>query len=317
VHKIFVDGQVGTTGLQIQGLLSQREDLQLLEIPEIARKDRVLRGKLLNEADLVILCLPDDAARESVALVTNPDVKILDASTAHRINPDWTYGLPELGPEHRKAIQSAQRVANPGCYPTGFLLAVAPLVEAGLIPPDAHLTVNAVSGYSGGGRKMIEDYQQRNATPNANPWSFRPYALNLSHKHLPEMQHFGGLSHPPLFTPSVGNFEQGMLVQIPLFRDLLGKDYHSGMIQEIWFRHFAQEPCVTVHGVNAISQLDQGFLDPETNNHSNRLDLFLFETGLHCLLIARLDNLGKGAAGAAIQNLNLMLGYDELTGLSL
>ncbi len=317
MNKVFIDGQAGTTGLQIHGLLSKRKDLELLEVPEAARKDPAVKAKLLNDADLVILCLPDDAAREAVALVNNPAVKILDASTAHRTNQNWVYGLPELDPGQRKAIEASPRVANPGCYPTGFLLAVAPLVQSGLLPRNALLSINAVSGYSGGGRKMIEDYLQRNTTPDTRPWTFRPYALNLNHKHLPEMLHFSGLEHAPVFAPSVGNFEQGMLVQIPIFRKMLAKDYRPGMIQKTWAVRYANEPCIKVHEANTIDQLDNGFLDPESNNNCNRLDLFLFETEIHCLLVARLDNLGKGAAGAAIQNLNLMLGYDELTGLTL
>lgn len=317
MHKVFIDGQVGTTGLQIHELLNDRTDLALLEISESDRKNQSVKQALINESDLVILCLPDAAARESVSLITNPDVKILDASTAHRINEEWTYGLPELNPDQRDLIRRAHRVSNPGCYPTGFLLAVTPLVHAGIIPRSTPLSISAISGFSGGGRKMIENYTARNANPEASSWSIRPYSLDLKHKHLPEMQYYASLENPPLFVPSVGNFHQGMLVQIPLFKELLAGESACQLIHQTWLQAFEKEPCIKVYPINAETELDDGMLDPEANNYSNRLDLFLFDSELHCLLVARLDNLGKGAAGAAVQNMNLMLGCDELCGLSL
>jgi len=316
VHKIFIDGQAGTTGLEIHGLLKDRTDIEILEIPAASRKDSGVKETLLNEADLVILCLPDDAARESVALITNPATRVLDASTAHRISQDWTYGLPELNHSQRECIQSSKRVSNPGCYPTGYLLAVAPLVRSGVLSTSACLSVNAVSGYSGGGRKLIEEYAAHNATANAAAWSYRPYALSMSHKHLPEMHYFSGLESAPLFAPAVGNFHQGMLVQIPLIQSVMAGDDHMNGIHKAWTEQYQNEPCVRVHEINTMDQLNDGFLDPEANNTSNRLDLFVFGNELHCQVIVRLDNLGKGAGGAAIQNLNLMLGCEELTGLS-
>jgi N-acetyl-gamma-glutamyl-phosphate reductase len=313
VYKIFIDGQVGTTGQQIHGLLSSRPDLELLEICEQDRKDLSVKQALINDSDVVILCLPDDAAKVSVGLATNPQVKVLDASTAHRVHEEWAYGLPELNPAQRGLIKTARRVSNPGCYPTGFLLAVAPLVQAGLIPRATPLTINALSGFSGGGHRMIEQYAARNA--DAMPQPTRTYGLNLAHKHLPEMQHYSNLEKPPLFVPSVGNFHQGMLVQIPVFKEHLKTASASQSIHQTWSQAFEKEPCIRIHAANDTTELEDGMLNPEANNHSNRLDLFLFESELHCLLVARLDNLGKGAAGAAVQNLNLMLGCDEMSGL--
>jgi N-acetyl-gamma-glutamyl-phosphate reductase len=316
VQKVFIDGQAGTTGLQIHDLLKNRTDLEILEISEQERKDKGKKQSLINQADLVILCLPDAAAIESVGLINNPEVKILDASTAHRVNPDWTYGLPELKAEQRELIATAARVSNPGCYPSGFLVAVSPLIAAGILPASTPLTVNAISGYSGGGRQMIEKYVARNAAKHESPWTFRPYAMNLNHKHVPEMQQYSGLEQVPLFSPAVGNFHQGMLVQIPLFRNCLREGTGTEQIMECWLDAFQQEACIKVHETNTTAALEDGMLNPESNNHTNRLDLFLFESHLHCMLVARLDNLGKGAAGAAVQNLNLMLGFDELCGLS-
>jgi N-acetyl-gamma-glutamyl-phosphate reductase len=317
VYKIFIDGQAGTTGLEIHGLLKDRTDLEILEIPGASRKNTGVKETILNEADLVILCLPDDAARESVTLISNPKTRVLDASTAHRTNRDWTYGLPELNSSQRELIQSSKRVSNPGCYPTGYLLAIAPLVRAGILSASSCLSVNAVSGYSGGGRKLIEEYECHNATANAAAWSYRPYALDMNHKHLPEMQHFSGLQTAPLFSPAVGNFHQGMLVQIPLSQSVMNGDDHMNRIHHAWTDEYQNEACIRVHEINAVDQLNNGYLDPEANNTSNRLDLFVFGNELNCQVIARLDNLGKGAGGAAIQNLNLMLGCEELSGLSL
>lgn len=317
MYKVFIDGQAGTTGLQIHDLLKDRSDLVLMDISDQDRKNLSIKRDLINESDLVILCLPDDAAKEAVQLATNPKVKFLDASTAHRVDPDWVYGLPELNPGQRQLIKNASRIANPGCYPSGFLLAVAPLVRAGIIPASTCLCVNAISGYSGGGRKMIEEYEARNADADQTHWAIRPYGLNLNHKHIPEMRFYSGLTNRPLFVPSVGNFHQGMLVQIPLFKQALNGDSVSQLIQDTWLDAYHDEHCVQVHKLNTDLSEEAGMLNPEHNNHSNRLDLFQFESEDHCLLVARLDNLGKGAAGAAVQNLNLMLGGDELYGLSL
>lgn len=317
MKNIFIDGQSGTTGLQIQERLSGRSDINLLKIADQDRKDTKIKQDLLNSADLVILCLPDEAAIESVSLVTNPDVKILDASTAHRVNPDWVYGLPELNPEQRKKIQDSRLIANPGCYPTGFILAINPLVEAGLLPKEKLVKVNAVSGYSGGGHKLMEQYEERAKKTPDKIWSYRPYALNLNHKHLPEMKQYTGMDHLPLFTPSVGHFAQGMLVQIPLFAEELSGKGSIQAVQQCLAEYYADEPCVNVLPIGAETELDAGFLSPIECNGTNRVDLMVFGHDEQVLLVARLDNLGKGAAGAAVQNMNLMLGINEMEGIRL
>ena len=315
MYRIFIDGQAGTTGLQIHALLRARADIELLEIDATQRKNDSAKLDRIRQADLVILCLPDDAAREVARLASGLPVKILDASTAHRVSPEWVYGLPELAPGQRAAIRGALRVSNPGCYPTGFLLAIAPLVRKGIIPPDALLTVNAVSGYSGGGRKLIERYQAPAGAERSTSWALRPYALNLAHKHIPEMQAWAGLTQPPLFVPAVADYYQGMLVQIPLFNDQLPTADPGTAILQTWEEVYQGEPLIRLHPLNDHIEPVEGYLDPELNNGSNYVDLFCYSSKQHTLLIARLDNLGKGAAGAAVQNLNLMLGCEELTGL--
>lgn len=314
-HRIFIDGQAGTTGLRIHAYLKDRDDLELLEIPDSDRKNEQAKRDLIDTADLVILCLPDDAARDTVALAANGPARLLDASTAHRVNPDWVYGLPELCPGQRDAIANARLVSNPGCYPTGFLLAVRPLLDSGLIRKDAPLTISALSGYSGGGRKMIERYEARAAEQPDNLWYFRPYGLKLSHKHVPEMTLYAGLDKAPFFLPSVGHFAQGMLVNVPLFREFLAPDTDIDRIVETLTERYADEPCVEVHEANSDNELDEGFLDPQANNGTNHVDIFIYGHEDQVLLVSRLDNLGKGASGAAVQNLNLMLGTEELLGL--
>jgi N-acetyl-gamma-glutamyl-phosphate reductase len=317
MHKIFIDGQVGTTGLQIHDLLQHRPDIELLQIAEAERKSDAAKFELMQAADVAILCLPDTAARDMVSLAGDLPVKILDASTAHRVSPGWVYGLPELAAGQRDAIRGADRVSNPGCYPTGFLLALAPLVRAGIVPAALPISVHAVSGFSGGGRPLIGKYLQAVDEAAGTSRALRPYALSLEHKHLLEMQTWSGLVKTPLFMPAVGNFYQGMLVEIPLFNELLSVADPAEQIYQAWQEQYGNEPCVKLHPVNPVQALDEGFLDPELNNNTNRVDLFIFASQEHCLLIARLDNLGKGAAGAAVQNLNLMLGCNELEGLQL
>jgi N-acetyl-gamma-glutamyl-phosphate reductase len=317
VQRVFIDGQAGTTGLEIAARLRARRDIELLEIDAAARKDPLRRKALLNQADVVVLCLPDDAAREAVTLLDNAATKVLDASTAHRVAAGWTYGLPELGPEQRCAIRSAHRISNPGCYPTGFILGVRPLLDAGLLDSSQPLSVHAVSGYSGGGRSMIEAYQRAEARGAAGVQPTRTYGLTLTHKHVPEMQRYAGTAVRPLFTPSVGHFYKGMLVHVPLSNAWLSNRANAADVHAVLRQRYADEPCIDVLPLGAADALEDGYLSPTAANDTNRVDLMVFGNDIHTLLIARLDNLGKGASGAAVQNLNLMLGFDELQGLTL
>ena len=311
---VFIDGEAGTTGLQIRERLSGRSDIQLLSIDPAKRKDEGTRAELLNEADVAILCLPDDAAKDAVALVANPRTVIIDASSAHRTHPDWTSGFPEMAKDQRVKIAASKRISNPGCYPTGFIALVRPLVEAGILPADYPVTVNAVSGYSGGGRKMIEEFE-------AGGPPYRAYALGQTHKHPPEMKLHSGLAHLPVFTPAVGNFAQGMLVEVPLALWSVKSMFPAeGMLSRIWLAyenaygaHSGNDRFIRVCPFGEASSMSA--LEPEACNGTNRLELFVFGTDEQARLIARLDNLGKGASGAAVQNLNIALGLDEGAGL--
>ncbi len=324
-HTIFIDGEAGTTGLQIRERLARRTDLEVVSIDPARRKDADARAELLNGVDAVVLCLPDDASREAVGLITSNHVKVVDASTAYRTAPEWAYGFPEMSPSQRGLIQGARRVSNPGCYPTGFIALVRPLVEAGLVPADFPLTVNAISGYSGGGKGLIAEFEN-SPPPAGTDDAFRAYGMTLAHKHLPEMQAHAGLAQPPLFAPAVGRYAQGMLVEVPLqLWALPGKpspaDVHAALSAA-----YADEVFVEVAGVAEGAELQTartgaaGYvaaLDPQALNGSNRMRLFVFgnAAGTQARLVAILDNLGKGASGAAVQNLNLMLGLDEGAGL--
>ncbi|MEM9264143.1 MAG: N-acetyl-gamma-glutamyl-phosphate reductase [Cyanobacteria bacterium P01_F01_bin.13] len=315
--RVFIDGEAGTTGLQIYGRLAQREDVTIVSIDPAKRKDVTERARLMNAVDVAILCLPDAAAREVVALVSNPTVKILDASTAHRTESNWVYGFPELAPGQRDAIAKAHRVSNPGCYPTGFLAAVKPLVVSGLIPASFPVTINAISGYSGGGRKLIEAYQ---AFPNESEpdYPYGVYGLTFGHKHVREMHQYSGLAHAPLFLPAVGAFEQGMLVQIPLPLWTLADPPSGQQLVDVLTDYYADEPFIQVHGLGAGEALrDRKFLDTKAANGTNQIQLFVFanDETREALVATRLDNLGKGASGAAIQNMNIMLGLPEDAGL--
>ncbi|MBD3242501.1 MAG: N-acetyl-gamma-glutamyl-phosphate reductase [Chitinivibrionales bacterium] len=314
MHTVFIDGHSGTTGLKIREYLQGRDDIELIEIPPEQRKDSSAKKSYLNDAEVVILCLPDDAARESVSLIENPAVKVIDASTAHRVADGWAYGLPELNPAQREAIKNTKRVTNPGCHSTGFILALFPLIDAGIVPRDYPVTVCSITGYSGGGKRLIAAYKEgRNeGDPLTAP---RPYSLTLRHKHLPEMQRICGLYHPPLFMPVVGDFSQGMAVSVPLAVRSLAKKVGPDDIARILAEHYRDEPFIHVLPPNDSEHLDGGFLSPVECNGTNRLDLFVFGHDEQVLVAARFDNLGKGASGAAVQNLNLMLGVSETTGL--
>ena len=309
-HTIFIDGEAGTTGLEIRERLERRADLELLLLGD-RRRDAEARREALNAADAVILCLPDDAAREAVGMIENPAVKVIDASTAYRVAPGWAYGFPEMDAAQREMIAGARFVSNPGCYPTGFIGLIRPLVKAGLIPADWPVTINAVSGYSGGGKAMIAEFEGEGAST-----AYRAYGLSLKHKHVPEMTRHAGLSLPVLFAPAVGNYRQGMLVEVPLHLSALPETpsverLHGALVEAYHGQRFVE--VAELETTEAMTGLE-----PEGLNGTNRLRLHVFgdREGEQARLVALLDNLGKGASGAAVQNLNLMLGLDEATGLA-
>lgn len=311
--KVFIDGEAGTTGLQIADRLRQRDDLELISIDPAKRKDNNERAKMMNAADAVILCLPDDASRLAVSLVENPNTVIIDASTAFRTTGGWIYGFPELDKgARRKAIQATTRISNPGCYPTGFIAMVRPLVMAGLLPTDYPITVNAVSGYSGGGKSMIAEFEDSNSE-NATADNYRIYALSQTHKHPPEMREYGRLSRLPMFMPAVGRFAQGMIVEIPLPLWSLPNRPTRAALHDVLSQAYQDETFVRVPTLEHCAALKA--LEPEGCNGTNRLELYVFGSEDQARLVARLDNLGKGASGAAVQNLNLALGLDETAGL--
>ena len=306
--KIFIDGEHGTTGLQIRSRLADRDDLDQLSIPEAERRNPALRQEMLRAADIAILCLPDDAARESVAMLDgNNSTRVIDTSTANRVNPDWAYGFPELDADQAGKIAQARFVANPGCYPTGAIALIRPLVQAGILPRDYPVSVNAVSGYTGGGKQMIAQMEDETAADHIAAPHFL-YGLTLAHKHVPELQLHGLLDRRPIFSPSVGRFAQGMIVQVPLhLADLNGApaptDLHAALE-----RHYAARKFVEVVPLAASAKLAR--IDPTELNGTNRMKLFVFgnDSAGQANLVAVLDNLGKGASGAAVQNMDLMLG---------
>ena len=312
--KVFIDGEAGTTGLQIRKRLEGRADIELLHLPEHARKDAVARAEMFDAADLAVLCLPDDAAREAAAMAVNPQLRLIDASTAHRTDPDWVYGLPEFDAEQSHRIAGAKRVTNPGCYALASVALLHPLVAAGLIPTDTPISINAVSGYSGGGRQMIERFENPDRS-DAIAAPFRVYALGLAHKHVPEIHRRSGLGTRPLFVPSVGRFRQGMIVQIPLHLGALPGRPRASELHAALANHYRGRRFVEVAPFEAT--LAVAHLDPEGLNGTNlmRLHVFANEAEGHAVLVALLDNLGKGASGQAVQNMNLMLGLAEDAGL--
>ncbi|TPJ57410.1 MULTISPECIES: N-acetyl-gamma-glutamyl-phosphate reductase [unclassified Mesorhizobium] len=304
--RIFIDGEHGTTGLQIRALLAERGDLEIISIPAERRKETAARAEFLNAADVAILCLPDDAAKESVSLISNETTRVIDASTAHRVAQGWEYGFAEMDKEQAKKIGAAKRVANPGCWPQGPIAMLRPLVAAGLLPADFPVTVNGISGYSGGGRPMIEDYVAKGEDAS----EFLPYGLTLQHKHVPELRAYAKLSHDPIMQPAVGNFAQGMITVVPLQLGGLdhvptGAELHAAIAD-----HFAaiKGGVVEVAPYAHLERIPE--IDPEIYNGTNRMKLYVFanDKRAQALLLAVYDNLGKGASGAAVQNMDLMLG---------
>lgn len=306
--KVFIDGAAGTTGIQIRERLDGRNEFDLITLDDAARKDDAARAGAINAADIVILCLPDDAARQSVQMIANDRTRVIDASTAHRVADGWVYGLPEVS--GRDTVANARFVSNPGCYSTGFIALVAPLVKAGLIPASTRLSCNAASGYSGGGKSMIADYEQAEGAPTA--WV--TYALSLGHKHVPEMQARCGLDNRPLFAPSVAPVYSGMIVDVPLHREMLASGADAAALRAALADHYAGSPIVSV-----AESYEPATLPIELMRDKDSMRLFVFADAAseQIRLVAALDNLGKGASGAAVQNLNLMAGLPETAGLRL
>jgi N-acetyl-gamma-glutamyl-phosphate reductase len=309
--KIFVDGLSGTTGLKIHERLALYSELEMITIDFDKRRDPEERAKCLNSADVVFLCLPDDAAREAVSLVTNPSTRIIDASTAYRTAQDWTYGLPELSVAHREAIKESKRVSNPGCHATAFILSAYPLVAAKVMSPDYPVTCQSLTGYSGGGKALIDKYEKDDGK-NEYTKAPRPYALTLNHKHLPEMKH-SGLNDTPLFLPILGNNYKGMAVMLSLHMKLLEKQMTAQNLHELFSEHYQNEKYVKVMPYMEDADLFDGALDITACNDTNQAEIFVFgnNTKGTAVVMTRIDNLGKGASGAAIQNMNIMLGFDE------
>jgi N-acetyl-gamma-glutamyl-phosphate reductase len=312
--KIFIDGAAGTTGLEIRERLDGREGLSLISLSDAQRKDAAARKGALNSADVVILCLPDEAAKEAVSLIDNPETRVIDASSAHRVADGWTYGFAELEPDGYQRIAAAKRVSNPGCWPTGFLAIMRPLVRAGLVPADFPISTGGVSGYSGGGKNMIAEFEDK-ASAGYTKTVSRIYGLGLNHKHIPEMQKHSGLDHPPLFEPSVGRFYRGMLVEVPLQLWALPakpspRDIHAALVKA-----YPERPLIKIASLEDAAAAKT--LDAEILAGSNGLTLYVFanEKAAQARVVAVFDNLGKGAGGAAVQNLNIMLGLPETTGL--
>ncbi len=301
---IFIDGDQGTTGLQIHERLRDRTDIRLFTLPAAQRKDGTRRAQAINDCDIAILCLPDDAAREAVKAIVNPAVRVIDASSAHRTQPDWTYGFPEMSPGQAERIANARRVTNPGCYPTGAIALLRPLLQAGLIPDDYPISVHAVSGYSGGGRARVEAFEGPEA---ADAPAYQAYGLQLAHKHTPEIALHAGLAHRPIFSPAYGAFRQGILLTVPLALRYLPSGVDGARLHACLARHYAEAAHVSVVPLEASDALTH--LDPQALNGTNDMHLRVHRNEAHgqVLLSAVFDNLGKGASGAAVQNLDLML----------
>ena len=311
--KVFIDGQEGTTGLKIIERFENRNDIELLRIDEDKRKDLDERKKFINSSDFTFLCLPDAASREAVSLIENENVRIIDASTAHRTNPEWAYGFPELSEAHREKIKNSKRVAVPGCYASGFNSLVYPLVAHGIIPADFPVSCYATSGYSGAGKKAIAVYESPDRNKEFD--SPRMYALSQQHKHLPEMQKISGLAYKPMFNPMVCDYFSGMVVCVPIQTRLLEKKTSIQAVWEMYREHYANQNFVKVTDIMGTDVLVDGFLASNTLSGTNLMQIFVCGNDEQILLCSRLDNLGKGASGAAVQCLNIMMGIDETTGL--
>lgn len=307
--KIYIDGQEGTTGLKILERFENRSDIELIKISEEKRKDAAERARLINSSDFTFLCLPDAAAREAVSLVTNPTVRVIDASTAHRTLPDWDYGFPELSAKHRENIVKSKRVAVPGCYAAGFASVVYPLVHSGLIPADYPVFAYGVSGYSGAGKKAIAIYESDEKTDGM--YSPRLYSLGTQHKHIPEMQKISGLEYPPMFSPVIDDYYSGMVVSVPVQTRLLPQRRTRADFLEALCAHYAGSRFITVSG----EAPDDGFISSNKLAGTNKMEIFVLGNDEQVMLCSRLDNLGKGASGAAVQCLNIMMGIDETEGL--
>jgi N-acetyl-gamma-glutamyl-phosphate reductase len=309
MYNVFIDGKEGTTGLQIYDRLGKREDINIISLTDEKRKDISARKQCLNEADISFLCLPDDAARQAVELVENPKARIIDASTAHRVNPDWVYGLPELSDERREAIHYSNRVANPGCHATGFISLVAPLIRGGLVAPDYPFVAHSISGYSGAGKKAIAQYEDKDRSVDLN--SPREYALGLEHKHLPEMVRECGLSFKPIFNPFICDFYSGMCVTVPVYTRLMVKKCSVNDVREYFAQYYARHNFIKVMS----DSQNPSFIPANLLSGTNNMNIYVSGNDEQILLVSVFDNLGKGASGAAVQNMNIMLGLDERTGL--
>lgn len=311
--KIFIDGQHGTTGLQIHDRLKNRPDIELLELPMADRKDLGKRAEIAKAADIAVLCLPDAAAKELVAALGNADTVVIDASTAHRVADGWTYGFPEMTKQHRQKLKDSNRISNPGCYPTGAIAILRPLIDAGIVRADSTPAVFGVSGYTGGGKELIAVHEQ----PGVEPFGL--YGMELTHKHVPEMKKYSGLAHTPLFVPSVGHYAQGMLIMVPITRDIMGKKATAADVQKTLADYYAGEKFVTVRPLADRSWLERDrFLRADRLIDTNSMELAVYgnDADGNILAVASLDNLGKGASGAAVQVINLKTGVDEATGLA-
>jgi N-acetyl-gamma-glutamyl-phosphate reductase len=311
-YRIYVDGQEGTTGLRIHEMLARRDDVEVLRIEADKRKDAAERARLLNAADVAFLCLPDAASKEAAAMVTNPSTCLIDASTAHRTAPGWAFGMPELAPGQREALRTSKRIANPGCHASAFILLLRPLVDAGLVRADLPVAATSLTGYSGGGKSMIAQYEAGGDPLLAAP---RPYALGLQHKHVPEMMAHTGLRLAPTFVPVVGPFYKGLAVSVPLHFSQLAAGTTGATLQQALAERYAGERFVRVMPLSDPETLAGGFFDVQACNDTNRADLFVFANDQQSVLLCRIDNLGKGASGAAVQSMNVHLGLDEGLGL--